>query len=83
MDNAAGRETVDPGRLRTDISLCLQLAGTRTRRDNLAREAFRFVAESIVEHFEARGYEVTAPRPKPAGPGPNLTPWQPPHLRRE
>ena len=76
------RETVEASRLTTDISLCLQLARSRTARHNLAREAFRLVAETIVEHFQARGYEVTAPGPKPPGPGPDLTPWQPPHLRK-
>ena len=79
----APREPVDGERLRTDLALCLEFAGTKTARANLAREDFRLVAETIVEDFVKRGYEVTAPRCERIGPGPQPVFTVPPDVRRE
>ena len=61
--DATPRETLEPSILRTEISVALQMMrGTRTARDNLAREAFQAIAGFLVEYFDQRGYVVTAPK---------------------
>ena len=77
------RELVDPDRLALEIAHSLQMTRTATQRANLAREAFCLVAETIVEQFRLRGYEITAPNTDRTGPGPQPVFRMPPNVRRE